>query len=227
MDDMDLQEYLLYQLVRSTEIRKVFEDPDGNMLRTISSGGAFTNKINRNGFFEPIDEREAEKLIDYTLRFYRVVNSIANDYFTPEKSLISTRTFRIFRTVNMNHVPMGDILQPIPMSCTWSYEFARGWLHGNCCIYVIDVPYGNDYLTLSNPMDSPYAQDGPHESQFGTFYTLNQGQSEITLGPCYLIFNGNDVIDGINHIYFTVERFQGEMDVYRAIDYVIEHGIFL
>jgi len=228
--DPQLLRYIGFQLVEINKIPSYLDNPDFRLIRIIRSGGSgsFTNKISRNGRFIPMSDQQMLELLENTIRFHNIVTRIAEDYYRPEMALIFQRRFTVYRTVRIPSDTLRNIniVQPIPMSCTWSYDFALEWLkESRCCIYVISVPYYADFLTQADPQLGLEITEWYNE--FGKYRLLNQPQYEITLGACILAFQHTETINGVVHIYYNLQTVQSIDEINNNFNYVIREGIYL
>lgn len=198
-------------------------DSYGLMLRAIPSGGSFTNKMDGNGRFN--QDVDLNLLLHNTRLFWKYTDMINKKTATEFPNVSSQPPIVIYRHVNIpvdlvHTIHIGKrIIQPIPMSCTWSIDFAIGWmneLHNSCCLYEITIPATAAFLPLSThpTMPMPPSNDVP----------LNQLQFEVTVAPCILTCTGMRRHNDIHVFQFTAETCKSDDEVIRNFNHVIDNG---
>ena len=210
------------------KFRIVYEEDDGkcniyNLIRTIVSGGAFTNKMDEtgNGSFKP--HLDLDKLLETTKCFYAWTKSFNSSRFNkltpPEQEEMKRERVTLFRHVRTNATnATRNIVQPIPMSCTWSIDFAIGWMGSNdCCVYEITMPSTDVFLPLSLPPPHPATPSR---------IPLNQPQYEVTVAPCVLHYVGTRMHNGTAIQMYNGKTCENVDEVIRNFARVQTHGAF-
>jgi len=88
------------------------------------TAGSFTNKIDESGHF--IDGIDQVALFNNTLAFFDVANYIANKLSPENNYKLLNNYLVVYRFVEREHSNY-NIIQPIPMSCSWSIDFVKEW----------------------------------------------------------------------------------------------------
>lgn len=225
--------FIRYIQLHITELSKpkfrlIHEETDGtcnifNIIRTIVSGGAFTNKMNEtgNGFFNP--ELNLKRLLETTKCFYNWTKGFNSSRFkklgTKDQEDLTAEKVDLYRHVRTNiDNATRNVIQPIPISCTWSIDYAITWMASNdCCVYEISMPSTNVFLPLSVPPPHPDTHSA---------VPLNQPQYEVTVAPCVLTYVGTRMYNGT-----TIRRYKGktcadEDEVTANFNHVQNHGAF-
>jgi hypothetical protein len=221
------------QIAELSNLTQGMPDPSNihaTVIRSIRSGGAgsFTNKINKLGEFSA--GVDTQSLYYNTLAFWDVANNIANKLSPEYNWELMQHQIIVYRYVERDH-HNGNIIQPIPMSCSWSIDFANEWRAGRgCCIYEIVLNQNSLFLSLSYPNSMFHTLRTLDENRdrlelFGELhYLLNQDQLEITLPPCILYFEQYRVEDGVYIYTYTAKIIDREKILY-AFKYFIQHGM--
>ena len=121
--------YIGLQIVELSSLIRTMPDPrntHATVIRSIRSGGSgsFTNKINQHGEFT--EGVNIENLYENTLIFWDVANNIASKLSPEDNWELLQNHLIVYRYVERKHHE-GNIIQPIPMSCSWSIDFVKGW----------------------------------------------------------------------------------------------------
>jgi hypothetical protein len=208
----------------------------GRVLRSIRSGGtgSFTNKIQYNDrkkmiTFDTI--LNLNELYDNTIRFMNIAKTFSDKYLSPESNHYLFNNFvKVYRFVNIS-IPhnIKQIIQPIPMSASWAYDFSKSWSNKQtCCIYEIILRQNTEFITLSYPDISipSNAQDIQFYQDQNKYKLLNQEQLEIVLPPCILVYKQIRTQDGINIITFDLNPIP-QLNIREIFQYVLDNGIFI
>jgi hypothetical protein len=160
------------------------KNPIFHIVRNIASGGSFTNKINGDGFFTP--GINLANLLHNARVFYnwtKGLNASKLKKFSPDdQDEIRREQVTLYRHVRISPAnAIRNMIQPIPISCTWDINFAIGWMQSNgCCICELMIPSTDVFLPLSMPPPEPAGERSP--------IPLNQPQYEVTVAPCILTY---------------------------------------
>lgn len=201
------------------------DDTIGALIRGIVSGSSFTNKIDKNGMFN--ESANLHKLLDDARSFYSWTKSVNKHILAKRCSESERREIMADEIVLYRHIGVDDdkratpiIHQPIPMSCTWSIDFATEWSHGKCCVYEIHIPATDVFLPLSMPPDSRVPADcADHQP-------ANQSQYEVTVAPCRLTLFGVRKHGPINVYQYNARTCSDDADVIANFTHVEQHGCF-
>jgi len=227
----EFTQYILLQvnaLIANRNFKDMSQDDDTiyHIVRNIASGGSFTNKMNGdgNGVFRP--GVNLEKLLQSASIFYNWTKGLNenkfNRHFTPvDQAAILGEQVTLYRHVRISPAnAVRNMIQPIPMSCTWDIDFAIGWMqsHG-CCICEMTIPSTDVFLPLSMPPPAP-AGVSP--------IPLNQSQYEVTVAPCILTYTNTRMhTDGITTIYtYDAKTCADLAEVTRNFNQVRQYGCF-
>lgn len=212
------------------KFRKMYEEDDGkcniyNLIRTIASGGAFTNKMDEigNGRFKP--DEDLGNLLEKTKCFYNWTKGLNLSKFNKKLSHDEQEEMKRERVTLYRHVRTNatnatrNIVQPIPMSCTWSIDFAIEWMGSNdCCVYEITMPSTDVFLPLSLPPPHPATP---------SMVPLNQPQYEVTVAPCVLHYFGTRTHNGIAIQMYNGKTCENVDEVIRNFARVQTDGAFI
>ena len=231
--------FISYIHFEIAHIRKMANQKDnayGFMVRAIPSG-VFTNKMDGNGRFDK--DVNLDLLLKTTRMFCeytKMLNAKALSSLDADSRdvLIAQPPIVLYRHVNIPvdkiHAVGQRIIQPIPMSCTWSIEFAISWmheLHNSCCLYEITIPATAAFLPLSthhDPAELPVSPEVP----------LNQRQYELAVAPCVLTITGRrphnywheNVQYDTTMFQLTAQTCATDDEVVANFNHVYEHGSF-
>ena len=199
------------------------DDTIGALIRGIVSGSSFTNKIDKNGRFN--ESANLHRLLDDARSFYSWTKSVNKHILAKlsekERSEILANEIVLYRHVGVDaDKPAPIIHQPIPMSCTWSIDFAIEWSHGKCCVYEIHISATDVFLPLSMPPDSRV----PAECDVAK--ATNQSQYEVTVAPCRLTLFGVRKHGQIEVYQYTARTCSDDADVIANFTHVEQHGCF-
>jgi hypothetical protein len=208
----------------------------GRVLRSIRAGGtgSFTNKIQYNDEKKMITfntSSNLNELYENTIRFMNIAKTFSDNYLSPELNYnLLNKYVKVYRFVNISIPPnTKQIIQPIPMSASWAYEFTKLWSDKQtCCIYEIILRQNTEFITLSYPDIS--IQSNAESIQFfqddNKYKLLNQAQLEIVLPPCILVPIHTRIEDGINIITFNLNPIP-QLNIEESFKYVLQNGIFI
>ena len=243
--DYDFLDFIANQIKYTSNLSKRSLDDgtelglQGRVLRSIRAGGtgSFTNKIQYNDkkkmvtLDTSLNLNELNDLYDNTIRFMNVAKTFSDNYLTPELNYnLFIKYVKVYRFVNISITSnIKQIIQPIPMSASWSYKFSKLWSnHQTCCMYEIILRQNTEFITLSYPDIS--IQSNAQEIQFfpddNKYKLLNQEQLEIVLPPCILVPIQIRTEDGINIITFNLNPIP-QSNIQENFNYVLQNGIFI
>lgn len=161
------------------------------MYKTISSGGAFTNKISKNGKF--YDSINISELRINTNSFMDLAKKLLLNY--EKKDDLKNDTYvKVYRMIKLTEINEEDIIQPIPFSCSWDIEFPIYKWGGidDCCIFELIMRMDTLFLVTSNP-DPNFLCIKDNEELLKAYWKTdenvlinNQEQLEVILPPCIL-----------------------------------------
>lgn len=200
------------------------EDTIYHIVRNIVSGGSFTNKMDPtgNGRFDP--SVDLDKLLGTTRSFFhwtKGVNASKFKKLSPdEQAEIRKEPMIVYRHVRLSAAnAVKNMIQPIPMSCTWDINFAIGWMQSHaCCVYEITFPSTDVFLPLSLP---------PPHPQGISKVPLNQPQYEVTVAPCILTYMGTRMHNGVTIYMYNGKTCADLEEVNRNFARVVASGCFL
>lgn len=214
----------LVNAINKSEFRDMSKEEDTiyHIVRNIASG-IFTNKMNGNGngFFKPGEN--LDKLLTSSLIFYnwtKGLNESKFKKFTPvDQAAIRIEQVTLYRHVKISPLnAVRNMMQPIPMSCTWDIDFAIGWMQSHpCCMCEITIPSTDVFLPLSMPPPAP-ADMSP--------VPLNQSQYEVTVAPCILTYTNTRLHNGITIYMYTAKTCANLDEVTANFNRVVNHGCF-
>jgi len=214
----------LVNAINKSEFRDMSQEEDTiyHIVRNITSG-TFTNKMNENGngFFKPGEN--LDKLLQSALIFYnwtKGLNESKFRKFTPvDQAAIRIEQVTLYRHVKISPLnAVRNMMQPIPMSCTWDIDFAIGWMQSHpCCMCEITIPSTDVFLPLSMPPPAP-ADMSP--------VPLNQSQYEITVAPCILTYTNTRLHNGITIYMYNAKTCANLAEVTANFNMVENHGCF-
>ena len=222
----EFTQYISLQIdsLKKPEFRDMSQEEDTiyHIVRNIVSGGSFTNKMNKIGFFMPGEN--LDKLLRNARIFYnwtKTLNESKFRKFNPvDQVAIRGEQVTLYRHVNISPLnAVRNVIQPIPMSCTWNIDFAiREWMQANpCCIYEMNIPSTDVFLPLSLPPPAPAGMSP---------VPLNQPQYEVTVAPCILTYVSTHVYNGINVYVYNAKTCANLDEVNANFDRVVNHGCF-
>ena len=205
--------------------RDIYRDEDSifHIVRNITAG-TFTNKMNPDGsgFFKPGED--LVKLFNRTLIFYNWTKSLTEHKFGTfdpnDRAAISAEQVTLYRHVNISAAnAVRNVVQPIPMSCTWDLGFAIRWMQSlPCCICEMTIPSTAVFLPLSLPP--------PAFAEISRI-PLNQPQYEVTVAPCILTYMNTRVHNGVTIYRYNARTCENIDEVRANFRRVETHGCFM
>ena len=122
--------------------KKIRDNPLFNRIKDgIVSDGIFTNKI--------IYKNKCIKIANHVN-----INSLLYNIVLWKKMAVSLNTnnhqISCYRFIHFqDELKEGMIINnPIPFSCSFSYNMVKKWSDNRCCIFKINVPKGTNYTIL-------------------------------------------------------------------------------
>jgi hypothetical protein len=229
--------YIHFEIAHIRKMANHKENAYGFMVRAIPSG-AFTNKMDETGNGKFDKDINLDLLLKQTRMFYEYTNMLNAKALlslnpASRDELMAQPPIVLYRHVNVpvDQIHVGQrIIQPIPMSCTWSIEFAISWmhqLHNSCCLYEITIPATAAFLPLSTHHD-------PAEMPVSPAVPLNQRQLELSVAPCVFTITGmrphnywhENVQYDTTMFQLTAQICATDAEVIANFNHVCEHGSF-
>ena len=147
-----------------------------------------------------------------------MLKKICDKILSPELNFsFLSKYISVYRFVHRDNHTNKSLIQPIPMSCSWSFKIVKEWM-GNQkgYIYEIILKQNNLFLNLSYP--------GKHINK--KYFLYNQSQLEITLPPCILKYISKSKIQNI-WVYKYIFQELNQIQIKKCFNWVEKNGIIL
>lgn len=187
LSEMEMSLFHKYIEYHTKEINYLLEPPPnkrtnlGVVISVIRGGSSksFTNKVDIHGNLRSDIDRHT--LYEDTYQLKEFIDGLS--YHVPRA--LYKKNITVYRKIN---VPFSvdkylgqSIPHPIPFSCSWTDELARGlWNIDSCCLFEITIPIDYPILFLSYPSNIlPYHKP----INYGW---MNNPQKEVVLAPSFI-----------------------------------------